>query len=69
MFFVETLQNTFHIIKSLPTLFSQAMWIAIHQIKPNHAQLTVSVGAGQAGAEVHGKLLPHVVQSLHFDGG
>ena len=46
MFFVETLQNTFHIIKSLPTLFSQAMWIAIHQIKPNHAQLTVSVRAG-----------------------
>ena len=34
-----------------------------------HAQLAVSVGAGQAGAEVHGGLLPHVVQSLHFSGG
>ena len=34
-----------------------------------HAQLPVSVGAGQAGAEVHGGLLPHVVQSLNFSGG
>ena len=69
MFFVETLQNAFNIIKSLPTLFSQAKWIAIHLIKPNHAQLTVSVRAEQAGTEVHGELLPHVVQSLNFSGG
>ena len=46
MFFVETLQNAIRVIKSLPTLFSQTMCIAIHQIKPNHAQLTVSVRSG-----------------------
>ena len=53
----------------LPPILSKFNRFQLEDGFIKHSQLAVSVGAGQAGAEVHGGLLPHVVQSLDFSGG